>query len=584
VRWLAVFAMALSGCVLPTLEALEREKPRSCDAEHPCAMGYACLENRCVKSSATDCVPGEVRACGSAMGECRPGMQRCVGGTFDSCAGGVSPVPEICDNKDNDCDGMTDEEAATTACERMAGVCQSRLRACVGGVAEAICTTASYGPMYESTETSCDGRDNDCDGQTDEALPAMSCALTRGVCAGTTTTCRNGAYACAPSDYAARDSGYEISESRCDGLDNDCDGLTDVFAALQLSDAGPTARRVAAVARPNGDQLALYEVGARVMTRVLWADGGLSAERFPSYSVEMATQRAELPALAISGAQVMEAWFELLPTMKYRLVIAQANELGEATVGGAAAIALVQPRGATDGGMAVPPGQGQALRLGMTSSRLVVAWANFDETGTTTSVSLASCPLTLDEGCYLVPLGAGRSPSLLIDADVAFVAFETASGIRLTRVAVPSAGAATAGPTADFGSAGAHDPVLSGTAAALSLFSVVAGVPQTLSRATGNCSGACGPSGFTTTPMLTSFVGTPANFSVVPSASSPLLAWDEGLTGARVLKVMRVGAAPVDVGPGRRPIPVLGAAMKSSLFFDTEGAPATVFRRNFCSL
>ena len=583
-KWPGLFVLVLSGCVVPTLEALEAERPRTCDADHPCAASYACVDSRCVKGTAPECEAGEVRACGSGMGECRPGMQRCVGGVFDSCAGGVSPAPEVCDTKDNDCDGLTDEEAGTTACERTLGVCQSRARVCVGGVAEAVCSAASYGPSFESTEASCDGKDNDCDGETDESLPAMPCPLRLGVCAGTTTACRNGAYACTAADYAARDSGYEASESRCDGLDNDCDGLTDVSAALQLSDAGVNARRVAVVTRPSGDQLALYEVGARVMTRVVFSDGGLSAERFPSMTVETAVQRAELPALASSGALVMEAWFEFLPTMRYRLAVAQANELGQATVGGMPSIALVQPRGATDGGVQVPPGAGQALRLGMTSSRLVVAWANFDETGTSTSVSLASCPLALDEGCSIIALGAGRSPSLLVDGDVAWVAFETASGVRLTRVAVPSSGTATAGPTADFGAAGAHDAVLTGTGAALSVFYVVAGMPQSLSRATGDCTGSCAAAGFAVTPMLASFVGTPSNFAVEPSSGAPLLAWEEGLTGARVVKVMRVGSTPVDVGPGRRPVPLLGAGLKPHLYFESDGTPATVLRRTFCSL
>ena len=150
-RWPGLVALVFSGCVLPTLEALEAERPRTCDADHPCATGSTCVDTRCVKGVAPECVAGEVRACGSGMGECRPGMQRCVGGVFDSCAGGVSPVPERCDNKDNDCDGLTDEEATTDACERTRGVCQSRSRVCVGGVAEPVCSAASYGPTFEST-------------------------------------------------------------------------------------------------------------------------------------------------------------------------------------------------------------------------------------------------------------------------------------------------------------------------------------------------------------------------------------------------------------------------------------------------
>lgn len=130
-RRLALLLLVFGGCVLPTLEALEAERPRACDGDHPCAAGYACVERRCVKGAAPECEAGEMRVCGSAVGECRPGLQRCDGGVFDVCVGGVSAVMETCDGKDNDCDTMTDEEAVTPACERLEGVCQGARRACV---------------------------------------------------------------------------------------------------------------------------------------------------------------------------------------------------------------------------------------------------------------------------------------------------------------------------------------------------------------------------------------------------------------------------------------------------------------------
>jgi len=49
--------------------------------------------------------------CGSDVGECRLGSLICREGDV-VCGNGVSPMPEICDGKDNDCDGQTDEEPA----------------------------------------------------------------------------------------------------------------------------------------------------------------------------------------------------------------------------------------------------------------------------------------------------------------------------------------------------------------------------------------------------------------------------------------------------------------------------------------
>src|SRR5439155_1938971 len=51
------------------------------------------------------------------MGECRPGKNVCLGaaGWDPSCAGSVGPRPEICDGKDNNCDGLIDDGATCPA-------------------------------------------------------------------------------------------------------------------------------------------------------------------------------------------------------------------------------------------------------------------------------------------------------------------------------------------------------------------------------------------------------------------------------------------------------------------------------------
>jgi subtilase family serine protease len=55
------------------------------------------------------CLNGSRRTCGISTGECRQGTQTCREGRWGSCSGDRGPTLEVCDGKDNDCDGKTDE-------------------------------------------------------------------------------------------------------------------------------------------------------------------------------------------------------------------------------------------------------------------------------------------------------------------------------------------------------------------------------------------------------------------------------------------------------------------------------------------
>jgi MYXO-CTERM domain-containing protein len=199
--------------------------------------------------------------CGSTVGECELGKTTCVSGS-PQCTGSVTPVPEICDNKDNNCDNTNDDGFdlqtdlgncgacgnkclfnsnvtnghATLVCT--GGTCQ--VGACIGNFAD---TNHDY---HDGCETACtitgnevcDGVDNDCNGQIDDMvlMPQFVCsAYEKGVCAanGTVLTslrtngprCMNGQISCNPG--AATIPNYQANETMCDTLDNDCDGKVD---------------------------------------------------------------------------------------------------------------------------------------------------------------------------------------------------------------------------------------------------------------------------------------------------------------------------------------------------------------------
>ncbi|MDI7268337.1 MAG: vWA domain-containing protein, partial [Myxococcota bacterium] len=163
--------------------------------------------------------PGGGAPCGSAVGECRPGTVRCVAGTL-VCDGGVLPVPEICDGRDNDCDGETDEgnPGGGATCytgppgTRGVGICEDGVERCVGG--RLVCA----GERTPAAED-CNGLDDDCDGATDEDLPTTACGSSVGECRPGIRRCVAGAWVC-EGETPPRP---EV----CNLLDDDCDGATD---------------------------------------------------------------------------------------------------------------------------------------------------------------------------------------------------------------------------------------------------------------------------------------------------------------------------------------------------------------------
>ncbi|MBN2422812.1 hypothetical protein JXB41_06285 [Candidatus Woesearchaeota archaeon] len=56
------------------------------------------------------CENGDTQECGISKGQCRKGISTCINGQWSACSGNIDPSAEVCDSVDNDCDGRTDED------------------------------------------------------------------------------------------------------------------------------------------------------------------------------------------------------------------------------------------------------------------------------------------------------------------------------------------------------------------------------------------------------------------------------------------------------------------------------------------
>lgn len=182
-------------------------------------------------------------SCGTNEGACVAGVKACGTGAQAGqivCEGETRPDTEVCDDVDNDCDGQTDEEDTNigATCGSNVGVCLVGTQQCVSG--SLACTGATSGGVEV-----CDGLDNDCDGAFDEdpSDVGIPCSMQSGSIElnppAAEGTCSLGITTCQGAALVC-DGEVGPATEVCDGNDNDCDSATDESFPEATTDCGNT--------------------------------------------------------------------------------------------------------------------------------------------------------------------------------------------------------------------------------------------------------------------------------------------------------------------------------------------------------
>jgi hypothetical protein len=199
-----------------------------------CADGRDCTSGVCLTVAGDAGADGGTAVCTNA---CSPdagtldsndaglGTKCLAGWTCGKDGGSSTPVctcvrgAEVCNGKDDDCDGTVDNGTAGGACKTgKDGVCAAGTSTCTAGVPGCIQN------VQPGTEV-CDGLDNNCNGQVDEGNPGGggSCtAAAKGAWAVGMYTCVGGQIQCVSQNSPS--SSYHYSPASNGSWDWSCDG------------------------------------------------------------------------------------------------------------------------------------------------------------------------------------------------------------------------------------------------------------------------------------------------------------------------------------------------------------------------
>jgi hypothetical protein len=199
-------------CTVTVDACSEAGVPQTCKPKDPTPEVCDGKDNNCDGKVDEDL--GET-TCG--MGECVRTQKNCVDGAPQTCTAGT-PGTETCNGKDDDCNGLVDDGFGTITCG--VGECQVTVNKCeTGSVFHPDCSSVT---TKTPTAEVCNGKDDNCNGTADEGLGTTTCGV--GECQRTVPNFMAGSpVACVP--------GTPLAET-CNGKDDDCNGVADDLPAI----------------------------------------------------------------------------------------------------------------------------------------------------------------------------------------------------------------------------------------------------------------------------------------------------------------------------------------------------------------
>jgi len=236
-------------------------QPEACDG----------IDNDC-NAQVNEANPGGGAACdsncpnGTCLGECTSGVTQCVGSTL-ICKPGKGPSTEVCNNKDDDCDGTVDNgfdlQNDVQNCGACGTVCNlpNAIASCASGACVIAVCLPGFGNLdgimengcefgcavNPPTVETCNGIDDDCDGMIDnpssiaaQKPPQTGCYPKAGTpCEGADFVCTGATgWRCNYGNgvEVAENGDLATAEAFCDGIDGNCNGQIDeTFADLNNS-------------------------------------------------------------------------------------------------------------------------------------------------------------------------------------------------------------------------------------------------------------------------------------------------------------------------------------------------------------